>query len=518
MSPEGYLEQARNNLLKVMKPGHDAVDFEWISVLNPNPNEQEAGMSFGEAMNKEDWYFETIFGRGDDDEWRDRCGINNLRSVLLKKYVEFATEALQRDVAPTVFEIALDHEHMIASEWDWTPTEEHYDDTVVLETLLQQTVADIFEGAKDGLHPKAVLNREDLRTIFDECQGKPRPRDCVTCERNLTVPVATVADDCIQKLQQLNLEKRYKRFPCVVKESQSGLGLLMDTNKEYSHATCQREREHAERMLQLRDNAQPERYVTGLVYKMEKLLCEVAVCITALPQVRYIHHEQPQREERMQQHVQQHDEAEPTHTAEPTLNALIELGTPLIEYLDPMWLQEGNLDTEYLEVRQQFMDFRRAAELLRLVFDEATREMAERIAFDGSEASKRSLLRVSDRDAHIIKLEAPLERGSSAQAELAADTFVASGDGSCCGCPRELYRPHEAAFAPCGHTVFCLDCADAYQEKEGCCPVCQADTTGVYLCYEQTSTERASIICRDAVSMPRDGVEEGMPPEPEMGV
>ena len=154
------------------------------------------------------------------------------------------------------------------------------------------------------------------------------------------------------------------------------------------------------------------------------------------------------------------------------------------------WLHPHNLSTEYQRARETLMAYRRAGELLRLVFDDITKDMRERQAYETESTTfaKRSLIRLGDQhlDYQGPELTAPPNPDPGAAVEQ--DAFCATK-----GCT----RPHDGAFRPCEHTICCWECMNAISNlPDARCPVCnvplskglagaELDGDGYYLCYDE---------------------------------
>jgi|EP01049_Picozoa_sp_SAG25_P006804 hypothetical protein len=144
----------------------------------------------------------------------------------------------------------------------------------------------------------------------------------------------------------------------------------------------------------------------------------------------------------------------------------------------------------YLEERETFLSFRRAAEIITLVFHEETDGVQARGEFErmcrgqyGAKSRDRRLVHVETRGFKIRP--SPLPR-SDIESGLMLQKDVHGSSCSTPGCD----RTHDTAFNPCGHTVCCWECAVQYHE----CPVCGIDLSqdiGVRparsLCYEYDS-------------------------------
>jgi hypothetical protein len=145
------------------------------------------------------------------------------------------------------------------------------------------------------------------------------------------------------------------------------------------------------------------------------------------------------------------------------------------------WLyHKDDVSHEYLEDRENFLQYIRAGDLLCSVFQEQTSMIPERGTF---ESIGVKILDVSEYRGQKLVVP-PLTGGAQ---------FVLAGE--CCseGCLEKV----DTAFNPCGHTVCCWKCSHRHK----ICPVCCGDltSTGIrearQLCFDEFEDRRM----RDAV-------------------
>jgi hypothetical protein len=156
------------------------------------------------------------------------------------------------------------------------------------------------------------------------------------------------------------------------------------------------------------------------------------------------------------------------------------------------------MDEEYRAYRNEFLRYRRAAELMLMTLSDkiSPQRLNEAAQLNGAQWSSMELLRDHDgplaRPLICLGASAGPYKGKALDGPNSDQTlYGADASGAMarrlpglCSTPG-CYQPHDTSFAPCGHTVCCYDCALRLMEssQHGKCPVCNYKITGIDLCF-----------------------------------
>jgi|EP01043_Picozoa_sp_COSAG02_P037625 hypothetical protein len=290
--------------------------FDWVVVLNPNPNETKANMSFAQAYQKESWFFDTLFAPIEED-WapidpsaddgtkliapqpepepvvvgplsathssvavsnpRRLCGIDGFRSALIRKYADFATTTCLV-MAPQVFTMVIQDQHQLHEQWGWTPEEEHFEDKQRLIGVLASSVTELLNEGKT-LNPQNVL--VEYKKFFAQGLQEVKP---ARSESNLKVPVDNLIADLTSRCDRSSKKNKFKRFPLLMHEMGETTRVVCGLCKDYLHGQL------AEEVLQttalMKDNkAGKESMVPCVVAQAQKNTVQMATWIEQMPVV-----------------------------------------------------------------------------------------------------------------------------------------------------------------------------------------------------------------------------------------
>lgn len=507
---------------------------------------------------------------------RRLCGIDGFRSALIKKYADFATAACLK-MAPQIFQMVIAEQQKLLDQWGWTPEEEHYEDKQRLIGVLAESVKVLLNEGKE-LNPRNVL--EHFKRHFDQVMRASRPGGVVqNAEQTIVALLADLTGRCDKSAHK----NKFRRFPELVKNIGETCRVLCrlckDDLKQQLDMTVAAATE-----LMSSNKAGRETAVPHVVFSAQQNLVQLAHWIEALPKipVRILSANTEPQLAHAKKVLQVHLKDEKgkfglqlkggmimAHSPRP---GDLPIGATIIECMGkPMpvdtggvvkaiaeaakdigpgqpvfftyvkspsmldetdlsiadWLMPDRLDQQYRAKRDELMKHRRAAELLRLVFDEDTHGMSEREQYDKSPANQRPLVRLgpykqftqapaqgpdegipgegflgkqlatpTQADAQQAKLT--VQFGTDAE-PVANNMKKLPGFCSTPGC----FRPADAACEPCGHAVCCWDCINELYINggeyvgpkdgepgrhisgcDGCCPVCDVKITRTFLCYE----------------------------------
>lgn len=506
-----------------------------------------------------------------DENPRRLCGIDGFRSVLVGKYAAFAT-AHCMTMAPMVFGMVLQEQQDLFNAWGWTAEEEHYDDKQRLIGVLQKSIRELLnEGNTFNAGNVLATNKK----IFDGALGRSRPEQT---ENDLKRPIDLLLSDMIDRATKSAKKNKFMRFPCLMTDLLEACKVMKGLSKAEFETKITDEIASANQLIKDSKADSKTVCVPHLVFSAQRDLVELTKRITELPKLPLaILSDSPAqqlahakltgvvhaKDERGRFGLKIKDGKVSTGSTEPcpfpvgavivqcmglpldqknvakaiqALTQAVPNGSPVpFSYVKSAsliddsnldladWLLPININQQYRVLRDELMRHRRAAELLRLVFDEDTASQSDRKTFDTSDASSRPLLRLAGyMGVYSGELLAKPTFADKVAESLPKTDNITQEDllGLCCtpGC----FRPIDAACHPCGRTltsnlpllvtlagiltrsvvipdaVCCWDClneiklhptgeADAQVHKnDGCCPVCDVTMTGTYLCWEPT--------------------------------
>jgi hypothetical protein len=196
---------------------------------------------------------------------------------------------------------------------------------------------------------------------------------------------------------------------------------------------------------------------------------------------------------------------------------LIDYSNPVVLSDDEGWLLPQQLDPEYNQQRAVFMRHRRAAELLRLVFSDASdpTRMVDgkdwprgREKFDKTKAATNPLVRLGH-------WASPFQgTGLARPSPQPGEPTMARSMIAQCSTPG-CSRTHDAACVPCGHAACCWECLDQIHKQHARCPVCNVPIIEIIRCYEAQSATSGFVIRKSFRSSTTQAVQPEPEPEPE---
>ena len=405
---------------------------------------------------------------------------------------------------------------------------------VLHDTVAQmlEEQAQIQRNSLSNFGKRVVLSRPEFQEVFNTVFSKsnsPRssfsPISLVSSDL-LLKPVKGLADAVVNRLEEANSNPHFNRFPRLMKDVTKACELLSHLCQQSTEVLLTAEAFRMERLLDQGGTTQIT--VPGLLYIMQKKLLDIAQLIDCLRDDQRIPFELIENglsRELLHQGIV--DDSDPPATTDDTglhrsdrstpqngaplnlshgslahwlrtqaqeyrctlkerLDVLMDtkldpehyLETALVDYENPSvlslengWLMPLQLNPEYKLARDLFMKHRRAAELIRLFFSDATKPeiMADgsawppaRAGFDASAAAERPLLRM----------------GPWTHMEPQPNGLRSDLPGQCCS--PHCSRPHDAACDPCGHAVCCWECLQIREE----CPICAVPICTRTRCYE----------------------------------
>jgi GTP-binding protein EngB required for normal cell division len=155
-------------------PTNKVPKIEWMAVLNPNPNETAANMSFSDAFKKEAWFYDALFPPR--SEMRSRCGIDALRTRLMQKYSHFCQQRVQKCIWPLCKCKLEDTYHKLTTSWSWDRREEGTD--LEKRALLTETLETLF-ASTDQLS-KQFWAHEPMKAHLADCAKMRSLPQCKT--------------------------------------------------------------------------------------------------------------------------------------------------------------------------------------------------------------------------------------------------------------------------------------------------------------------------------------------------
>ena len=483
---------------------------------------------------------------GSDDNPRRLCGIDGFRSVLVRKYAAFATEHCMT-MAPKVFGNVIKEQEGLFQLWGWTTEEEHYDDKQRLITVLQTSVRELLNEGRT-LDAGNVLQHNN--NIFVNALRKDKPD---RIKMDLKIPIDLLLNDMMDRAVRSAKKNKFMRFPKLMKDLLEACRVMIGLSKAEFETKINEEIAKANMLMTVSKAEGKSICVPHVVFSAQQDLVELTNRITALPKlalatlsdnpalqlahaklVRVLHAKDADgrlgcklKGGKIMEGSSKAALAvfpmgvvivdcmgqtlDPKNTAKAIQGLTLAIpnespipfayvkSASLIDDSNPDladWLLPDSIDQDYRMQRDELMRHRRAAELLRLVFDEDTARQPSRMQYDQSEASKRPLLRLGSYKKTYSGqlLSTPTFADRVAASLPQTEEITKDLAGFCCtpGC----FRPVDAACHPCGHAVCCWDClneiklhptgeADAHSHtNDGRCPACDVTMTGTYLCWE----------------------------------
>ena len=313
-----YAEMLRDWLLMTKADGALIQKKDWVTVLNPNPEEQLKSMSFGQAIKKEQWFYDHLLRAQDNDSVKGLCGLGSFRSTLVLKYELFSTNALLGDAdagrpgsSERVFAAVNAEKATIQTynkngqdkpgEWGWEPDEERYDDPEAQRAFIKRLIQELM-NAGNVFTPEHVLQRREvvdsLNAAKEACTSTLRNRFSPD-KAALMKPVQDLAEYLKKQVNSTAARNRFRRFPLLTRPVQQTVaafmqvfvakfGYLLDeeiTRVRFIHDNMLEDQRHV-----ARDDC-----VSSLVVFVQKNLVNLATLTQDLPEIpdEYLSEEPP---------------------------------------------------------------------------------------------------------------------------------------------------------------------------------------------------------------------------------
>ena len=220
--------------------------FDWVTSLNPNSEEQIAHMSFRDASKKEMWFHQTLLESVTrqsvlrETPALSKCGIGSFRSVLVQKYEAFATKSFVTDgsggapeehgqrlaVATRILLDVNQEMEKMKSEWGWEADEERYDDPECQRELLRRLVSQLLNSSNVTSETQ-VLARSEVKSSI-KAASKPPLSGGLQTKDQLLSPVAELADFLKLQVGNAAAEKKFLRLPLMAGPVQSSITAFLD--------------------------------------------------------------------------------------------------------------------------------------------------------------------------------------------------------------------------------------------------------------------------------------------------
>eukprot|EP01046_Picozoa_sp_COSAG06_P019700 COSAG06_NODE_1414_length_9536_cov_28.536717_3_plen_706_part_00 len=174
-------------------------------------------MSFVEACQKEQWFFEELCGNTEFSDIQHLCGIDSFRRKLVGMYERFVAAQIKL-AAPRVFAKVVSYGSHMSETWAWEAEQECYEDKHRMAKEVKKLINDTVTIGKETSKPTSrieILLREDVAECIEECKDhvhRDQTHALENTKRSLVKLMANVGENLLEQVHTASHQTRFRRF------------------------------------------------------------------------------------------------------------------------------------------------------------------------------------------------------------------------------------------------------------------------------------------------------------------